>query len=281
MDAGGVLLARRAFDAGGDVDARRARRLQARRRRSPDRGRRTGTRVSADENPSQHRPVEGDAVAAGTRGVARRLGVEQEAVRPGSSGSAARSSREATPIAFITGMPVSARIAFTRSGVSLPWSCRRSGRSVSAMPRKSASSPSTVTATIFALPRARAASAAARSSDTFRGLGGKSMNPTKSAPASSAASTPSSPESPQILTSVGMRFPCHETPEKSNPRLARRLESGLATGRWNFRGRRLLLAGPSDETIEAVEETNSRRSRREAETLFVRERHQRISGDVS
>jgi hypothetical protein len=50
------------------------------------------------------------------------------------------------------------------------------------------------------------------------------------------------------------------------------------TGRWNFRARRLLLARPSDETIEAVEETNSRMSCREAETGLFNNRSTNFGG---
>ena len=103
------------------------------------------------------------------------------------------------------------------------------------------------------------ASTAARASETLRGLGGNSMNPTKSAPASSAASTPSSPESPQILISVGMPVPSHEMAKKSNPRRSptdggwNPAQPGDGTSALSF-----VTSATFDETIEAVEETNSR-----------------------
>ena len=68
----------------------------------------------------------------------------------------------------------------------------------------SASSGSTINATILALPRALAASVFATAGVTLRGLGGKNTRPTKSAPPASAASSAASVFRPQILTLVGM-----------------------------------------------------------------------------
>ena len=103
-------------------------------------------------------------------------------------------------MAFITGSPNFARRSSKRSGVSLPCSCKISGRRASTSAAKTSSVASTVSDTFNARPATRAPSALAVSRPMFRGLGGKNTKPTMSAPASSAASRDSGVESPQILT---------------------------------------------------------------------------------
>src|SRR3954465_13321294 len=77
-----------------------------------------------------------------------------------------------------------------------------SGFNASMIFSNSASSASTVSATLRALPFTRAPNTRACSNERLRGLGGKNTNPTASAPASSATSRVSGVESPQIFTSV-------------------------------------------------------------------------------
>ena len=185
-----------------------------------------------DEKPSRTDQSKATPMAARTGRVPRRLGVEEQAIGLRSSATAARSSRAATPIAFITGTPVVARIALTRSGVSLPCSCRRSGRSVVDDAAKQRVVGVDGHRHDFAPCRGRAPQAPPRAPATrCAGSAERSTNPTKSAPASSAASTPSSSESPQILTSVGMPVSVRTKRRKS------RIPAGagwMATARWNF-----------------------------------------------
>ena len=114
--------------------------------------------------------------------------------------AAARSARAATPIAFIVGRAQSSPIRLTRAGLSRPCNCRTSGSNASTMRLSASSSASTVSATIFARPRALCPSARACPQSTWRGLFGKNTKPTMSAPASSAASRVAAVERPQILT---------------------------------------------------------------------------------
>ena len=90
---------------------------------------------------------------------------------------AARSLRSEIASAFITGRPNRLRTAATRSGVSLPCSCSRSGLSASMAAARSASLASTDSATFWARPRTCAPSARAASWSMWRGEGGKNTKP--------------------------------------------------------------------------------------------------------
>src|SRR5712691_6956936 len=105
----------------------------------------------------------------------------------------------------MTGNPKRVRTTTTRSGVSRPWSCIRSGLSASMIAASWSSPASTESATLSALPRTRSPSTRAASKPTLRGEGGKNTKPTMSAPASSATSRASGVFRPQILIKTGMR----------------------------------------------------------------------------
>ena len=111
----------------------------------------------------QRAPVEGRAVAAGTRAVGRGAGVEQDEVGGLAVAERARARPAAvsTLIAFMTGVPQRRRMSAARSGVSSPCSWIRSGAAAATTVSISASSGSTIRATILARPRALSASALA------------------------------------------------------------------------------------------------------------------------
>jgi hypothetical protein len=88
------------------------------------------------------------------------------ATAPSNGRAASMSEASVTDSTLITSMPVRAWTAWARAGVSLPCSWIRSGFSTRAISSSSASAGSTVTATIFAGPRAGAASRAAASAVT-------------------------------------------------------------------------------------------------------------------
>ena len=93
------------------------------------------------------------------RGLARRLGIEKDAIGEIGIPATARDRRASSlGIAFITGRRNRDCMASTRSGVSWPWSCSISGARASTIVASSASSASTDNATFRARPgRARQA----------------------------------------------------------------------------------------------------------------------------
>src|SRR5580704_4243873 len=118
-----------------------------------------------------------------------------------------RSARSVIGSAFMTGSPKRDRITATRSGGSRPCSCSRSGFKAAMHDLSSSSLASTETATLRARFLTRSPSVRAASKPTWRGDGGKNTNPTRSAPASSAASRAVGVFRPQILIITDMGAP--------------------------------------------------------------------------
>ena len=116
--------------------------------------------------------------------------------------------------AFVVSSPdspdVQQAFAASRAASSCPWHWIRSGIAWSVMRKRAVSSRSTTSATTRARPRACAASSAAWSSLTKRGLFGWNTNPTMSAPASSAAAMAAVVRTPQILIVIGFMLFCTE-----------------------------------------------------------------------
>ena len=131
-------------------------------------------------------PVEHRAEAAGTRGVLRRAGIEQDAVGDRRIAGQRRRDRPRfrprSPSSPAS--PNFCLMSRSRATVSLPCNCRISGCSASTILASVASSASTVSATLTARPLACLPSSRAVSRLRCRGEGGKNTNPTMSAPAS-------------------------------------------------------------------------------------------------
>ena len=196
-----VLLAGRALDAGGDIDARRARdaqRLGHIAGVEPARQHERNARIE----PLSSVQSNGCAEPARPRGVLRRARVEQQPVGDlrVELDRARDRLRSAIGIAFITGRPKRVRTAATRSGVSLPCSCSMSGLSASTMPASVSSSASTVSATLPARPLHALAERARGLEREIARARRKEHEADQSAPASSATSSASGVFRPQILT---------------------------------------------------------------------------------
>ena len=179
-DLVGVLLARRALDAGGDVDTRRPRDAQRLRHiaasRPPESMNGTGT-----SRPASSVPVERLAEPAGAGRILRRACVEHQPVGDlrVERGSAPDRRGRAIGSAFITGKPKrGAHRSTTRSGVSLPCSCSMSGCSAATMLASSRHRHRPSARPSWRAPAPAAPSARAASSPRWRGLGGKNTKPT-------------------------------------------------------------------------------------------------------
>ena len=108
----------------------------------------------------------GRALSAGARASNKMRSAAGENCR-----AAWASSAVSTGTAFTTGMPQRARTSATRVGVSYPCSWMRSGAAEATTWAMSASSGSTINATILALPRALAASVFATAGSVRTGPG--------------------------------------------------------------------------------------------------------------
>ena len=218
-DLGLVLDAGRALDAGGDIDAAGAAQRDRRLDRFGVESRRRAAMDSGDESPapgSSRRDGRCRPAAPRPSAAWRRSAGDRRRPRRLRRRRSPRARRRRSPSS--SGGRRVRRSASPAPEFRCPCNCMRSGDEASTMRLSVSSSASTLSATIFARPRACRPSARAVAQSIWRGLLEKNTNPTMSAPASSAASRVAAVERPQILTTgVIARFFRSKRPRCQRP----------------------------------------------------------------